>query len=148
MTWAQAITLAIAVLGAVLGIINTWAKISERRVRLRVRPMSTVGGPPGAGFSIEVTNLSAFALTISEVGFLKGRATSSSPARMLIAYPLILDGGQWPRKLEPRDQVSLYLDPQHIPHGSIGKAYAKTLCGELAVGDSPALKQLRQGGTE
>lgn len=146
MTWAQAITLAIAVLGAVLGIINTWVALARHRIRLRVRPMWTIGGPPGAGFSIEVTNLSAFALTISEVGFVHGRAISKSPARTLIARRVLLDGGPWPRRLDSREQVSVYFDPNDVRGiDGLGKAYAKTLCGEISVGESGALKQLRQG---
>jgi hypothetical protein len=143
MTWIQAITLAIAMLGAVLGIINTFIAVNNRRVRLRVRPMYTVGAPAGAGFGIEVVNLSSFPVTISDVGLLYGRAWSALPARMVIADPILFDGGGWPRRLEPRSEVSVYFDPRSIPARRFGKAYAKTSCGEIATGDSPALKQLR-----
>lgn len=144
MTVVQGVTLAIAMLGAALGIINTWIAVSNRRVRLKVRPMWTVGAGPNAGFSIEVTNLSTFPLTITEVGFLYGRGKSLAPARMVITQPMVVDGKGWPRRLEAREEVSVYFDLGSIPTGEpFRRAYTKTACGEVATGDSPALKQLR-----
>ncbi len=50
---------------------NTWQAMSKRRVRLRVRPAHAISAPAGEWmFSIEVVNLSNFALTISEAGFM------------------------------------------------------------------------------
>lgn len=40
----QAITLAIAVLGAVLGVINTWLGLDKSRVKLRVAPAHVSSG--------------------------------------------------------------------------------------------------------
>ncbi|WP_126173457.1 hypothetical protein [Altericroceibacterium xinjiangense] len=142
MTWPAAITLCIALLGAVLGIINTWNSVSQRRVKLRVSPAWAVG-PFGGAFGIEVTNLSAFALTISEVGFLHNRPVSSTPARIVVSDPVVTDGKPYPRRLEPREQVTVYFDPRTIPPGKrLWRAYAKTACGELKHGGSPALDQL------
>ncbi|MBW8851343.1 MAG: hypothetical protein JF600_11225 [Xanthomonadales bacterium] len=67
----QAITLAVAAVGAVLGIINTWHTIDKNQVKLKVVPKHAI--PYGAmdhrlRMCIEVTNLSSFPITIEEVG--------------------------------------------------------------------------------
>jgi len=75
-TTFQAVTLAIAVLGAILGIINTWHNLDKRRVKLKVTPAHAIpvgGMDPRLQFCIEITNLSEFPLTISDAGvFFKG----------------------------------------------------------------------------
>lgn len=95
MTTLENITLAIAVLGAVLGLMNTWYALDRTRVKLRVRPKHAfpVGAAdPRLTFCIEVTNLSAFAVTIEETGvFYKG-----TESRGAYAYPVLIDGGTWP----------------------------------------------------
>ena len=71
MTLTQAVTLAIALLGAVLGVINTWHALDKNRVKLKVVPKiaMTLGRSGSAvGFCIEITNLSAFAVTVDEAG--------------------------------------------------------------------------------
>ncbi len=91
-TLIQAITLAIAVLGAVLGLVNTWQGLDKSRVKLLVRPKHAI--PLGAAnssltFCIEVVNVSAFALTINEIGVLY-RGTKSRGA---ITRPIFVDEG-------------------------------------------------------
>ena len=116
MTLASAVTFAIAVLGAVLGVINTWNTISNRRVKLRVRPLWATT-TTGVFVGIEVTNLSTFPVTVSDVGMLGRRPWSKSPERLVIAAPELLDGKGWPRKLHPREQVTAYLKPTDLPRG-------------------------------
>ncbi len=70
-TIIQGITLSIAVLGAVLGIINTWHSLDRSRVKLKVLPAHAIpvgGVDPRLTFCIEVTNMSAFAVTAHDVG--------------------------------------------------------------------------------
>lgn len=142
MTLASAVTLAIAVLGAVLGVVNTWNTINNQRVRLRVRPLWAIT-PMGRLIGIEVTNLSTFPVTVSDVGMLYRRPRSKAPERAALTAPEFSDGGGWPRKLNPREQVTAYLQPMHLPCGKhLWGAYARTICGEIAHGRSPALKQL------
>lgn len=142
MTWSSAVTLAIAVLGAVLGVINTWNTLSNRRVRLRVRPLWSITAT-GRFVAIEVTNLSAFPVTVSDVGMLYRRPWSKAPERMTITAPKFSDDGGWPRKLNSREQVTAYFHPTHLPRGRrLWGVYARTICGEIAHGRSPALKQL------
>jgi hypothetical protein len=81
MNWSttEAITLSIAVIGAVLGIVNTVFSLWQKRVRLRVRVMMAFdpedrdlgenGLPKKQSVAIEVTNLSEFPVTIQSTGF-------------------------------------------------------------------------------
>lgn len=95
------VTLGIALVGAVLGILNTWRNLDRDRPKLRVRPFHVipVGGygemHSDINFGIEVVNLSSFPLTVSEVGFRHKGLTSRSAA----IQPLTLDGKPMPRRL-------------------------------------------------
>lgn len=137
----QTVTFAVAVLGAVLGVINTWHNLDKSRVKLRVRPAHAI--PVGAAdqrieLSIEISNLSAFAVSVSEAGVLY----SGTRNRGAIINPLFANGGGWPRRLEPRSSITVY---SHLPpaHGrGIKCAYARTECGVIKTGTSPALKQM------
>lgn len=144
-TIVQAITLSIAVVGAVLGIINTWHSLDVSRVKLKVRPAHAI--PVGAvipalTFCIEVTNLSTFAVTVCDVGvFYHGTDRRGS-----FVNPFLLDGGKWPRRLEPRSSVTVYGErPESLPNQRIKCAYARTQCGVTETGTSPALKQIARG---
>lgn len=140
--WKEYITLGAALLGAVLGIMNTWNAMSARRVRLRVRPAHALTDTGQWMFSIEVLNMSNFPLTIREVGFTLKRSSSTKGKRAAVMRPILIDGKPWPRRLEARESVSVLCE---IPDPSqpIDKAYAHTACGEVKYGDSPALRQLR-----
>lgn len=145
MTIFSAITFAIAVLGAILGLINTWHAIDKTRVKLRVTPKHAIpvgGMDEKLTFCIEVVNLSSFAVTIDDVGvFLKG-----TKDRIVYTSPLTFDGGSWPRRLESRSSVTVYGERpkskgQHRPKC----AYARTSCGETHMGTSAAFKQIAAG---
>lgn len=147
MTVVQAITLAIAVLGAVLGLVNTWQALDKSRVKLRVRPKHAIpvgAADPRLTFCIEVTNLSAFALTIEETGvFYRG-----TEKRGAYTQPVLIDGKEWPRRLEPRSSVTVYGQPPFSSGGHpLRCAYATTECGVTRTGTSPAFKQLAARGT-
>jgi hypothetical protein len=141
-TAMQAVTLAIAVLGAVLGVINTWIGLDKSRVKLRVAPAHGIpvgDADPRLKFCITVTNLSAFAVTVDEAGVLYSGTTD----RGSLIQPVLADAGTWPRRLEPRSSVTLYA---HRPISSNGHrikaAYARTACGVTKKGSSPALRQI------
>jgi hypothetical protein len=154
------IAAACGLLGAVLGIINTCYLVSRNRLRLRVRPMfmAMSGGqgtaivrhegipfPPGTGscLSIEVLNLSSFPVTVCEVG-LQGATVKTE---RMIVFPGSTLGDQLPKRLEPRvsmlvigpAETSLCANASRL--GRSVKAYAKTSCGCIVRGTSPALKQ-------
>ena len=144
-TLLNGITLSIAVVGAVLGIMNTWRNFDRDRVKLQVIPKQAI--PVGTivhqpvQLCIDVTNFSTFPLTITEVGVLYyGTST-----RGAVVNPIIIDGGTFPRKLEPRTSFSAYLAPEALTSAnghSVKCAYAQTDCGVMIKGNSPALKQL------
>lgn len=144
-------TIGCAVLGAVLGVINTLTGLNQRRVKLRVTPKLTVRNERGA-FShrtellpngapaVEVINLSAFPVTIAEAGFkLKGEKNS----RVIPQPPFVFDNKPWPRRLESRESVTVYFSGNHMFPKNLGMAYATTDCEETREGDSPALAKFR-----
>lgn len=145
MTYTEAITLSVAVLGAALGVINTWQSLSQNRLRLRVTPKHALpfgNTPEHINFCIEVINRSYFPVTITEVGVLYSGTTN----RGAYISPIIPDGRPWPRRLEPRESVTVYgQKPDKLDGHSIRCAYAQTDCGERITGNSAALKQISRG---
>lgn len=140
------VTISIAAVGAVLGIINTVHSLDQRRVKLRVTPKSAhfvYGGELGEEMvCIEVINLSAFPVSVQEIGFTISGDVSKGK-RAVITAPITMDRQPFPRRLESRQAVSGYFDLKSMPK-NIGKAYVRTDCDEIAYGVSPALKNLRQ----
>lgn len=140
---------ACAALGAVLGVINTVAGLSQRRVRLRVIPKLAIRSETGV-FShtteqdlgtpaIEVINLSAFPVTIAQAGFnLKG-----DKGRLIPVPPFIFDNRPWPRRLESRESVTVYFPTGRSFPRNLNVAFATTDCQQTRYGDSPALKAFR-----
>lgn len=148
------------VLGAVLGVMNTWNQMSKNRVRLRVVPKlawfldssnvltthlsstetdSPLRSRPPDRLGIEVVNLSAFAVTVSDVGFGRLRAT-----RAIALLPELSTGKSWPVRLESRDSFTAYFRAdQSLPEPVLKHpvAYAETDCGAVTYGKSPALRQ-------
>lgn len=145
MTVVEAITFAIALVGAVLGVINTWRALDASRVKLKVVPGHAIpvgGFDPSVNFYIAVTNLSTFPVTIREVGIVY----RGSDKRGVFVNPILADGGPWPRRLEPRSSISVYGQrPDIMPGHPIRCAYAETDCGVRKCGNSPALKQIAAG---
>jgi hypothetical protein len=137
------LTISAAAVGAVLGIMNTWNAINQKRLKLKICPCHTIAVPHGTqGFSIEVLNISSFPVTIIEVGLTNKSNDARKGDRYPILHPIIIDNKPWPRRLEPRETVSLHSETPN--HKNIGIAYARTACGEYRYGDSPALKQIRK----
>jgi hypothetical protein len=137
------LTLSLALLGAVLGVLNTWKAYDKDRPKLRVIPQNAVpvgGADPCLTFCIEVINLSGFALTVRDVG-VSYRGTKT---RLALIQPVLRDGGPWPRRLEPRAAVTVYFDRESLDARThdIRCAYAMTECGLIFEGSSPAMRQL------
>jgi len=169
MTTIQTVTLVTAIVGAVcgvcgaiLGVINTWTQLSRNRVRLKVVPKRgyMIGGNTvmtGVNadelsqqyseqnvpslWCIEVINLSAFAVTISSVGFGKAKGT---PLRCFIFEPATMSGKKWPTRLEPREgETFLGKVGQPLQADLMKKpvAYAETDCGVFCYGTSPIFQK-------
>ena len=140
-------TTALAMLGAVLGVINTWHSLDQTRVKLRVVPKRVIHGgalPWTVTCCIEVTNMGAVAVTVDQVGLFYWWSSK----RGVIGQPIIPDGGAWPRRLEPRSSVSLYFDAAETHKGPrVRCAFASTQCGHVATGTSPALRQIAREPT-
>ena len=173
MTTLETVTLVAAitgtacgVLGAVLGIINTWAQLTRNKVRIRVVPKialmmnangfvitgdrhtdmmeKLIGAGKPIRLCVEVVNLSSFPITVHDVGF-----GSGSGWRHSLIHPEISPVGKsFPARLEPRESITAYggigdlsLDPRIVKEA---KAYAITDCGTVACGSSPIFRDLVQ----
>lgn len=158
------ITAVAAVVGMVLGIYNFFHSRSADKVRLQVIPKSSayrgndhtgqeyylhnrdhydINHPtaPPETLSIEIINMSRFAVTVDEVGL----TPSWSRKRMTLVVPIIKDEKPWPRKLEPRESVMVQFDATVLLEleniGSVRRAYATTKCGTACYGSSGALRE-------
>jgi len=139
----QLFTFALAVLGSVLGVINTWVNLDKNRVKIKVVPQRAIpvgGADPKIKFCIDITNLSSFPISISDAGvFYHGTKN-----RGATVSPIFSDGeGRWPKRLQPRESLTVYSQlPNAEPGKKIRCAYAKTQCGIITEGNSGALKQI------
>ncbi len=145
MSIAGSITLAIAVLGAALGILNTWQSYDRDRIKLRVVPKIAFGVGPMMDSRnwpcIEIINRSSFPVSISQVGFLLKQANK----RLISLEPTLSDRGQLPKRLESRSSISVYFDPSFAKEPNfkaVTCAFAETQCGTVVKGSSPALRSL------
>lgn len=138
-----------AVLGGVLGTFNFLHGFWERRVRLSVVPKLTVVQGNGYfsssrdvisnGFStIEIRNLSKFAVTIDEAGF---TLSGTRHRCILIPDPLNL----LPKRLEPRTSIDVRATKSNGFPANAKCAYATTQCGHTAYGVSKVFKAIRKG---
>lgn len=92
-TLLQVFTIVIATVGAVLDVVNTWASMDKSRIKIRFRRAHAIsydGAPEHIGMSITVTNLNAFAITITEIGVLYRNAAN----RGAIVRPILGDNGE------------------------------------------------------
>jgi hypothetical protein len=106
MSVLQHATFSLGALGSVLGVVNTWVNLDRGRMKLKIVPSQVVpvgNIDPRIGFAIQITNLSNFPVSVSEAGVLD----RGSQNRGSIFNPLIADGGDWPRRLEPRSSVTV-----------------------------------------
>lgn len=142
----QAVTLAIAVLGAVLGFINTWMKMSENRIKASVRGRMII--PVGDGvvgverLCIEVVNLGPVPFTVNMVGA-KIRTTAKNKF-IAIKNPMATGpAAKLPRRLEQREAVAAFANPGALTAErlqNIRYFCARTDCGVTIKGSVKALR--------
>lgn len=161
-TTLQVAGFGLACVGAVLGVINTWHLLDRRRVVLHVRPkkswkitnqMELSGDRPSDlqveleakdtpwRWAIEVTNRSAFPLSIAEVGF--GRP-SNKLGTCPIVSPEVSPGHEHPVRLEPRQSATFYARYREQPDASFYHfkcVYVRTDCGVTKYGSSQILRE-------
>lgn len=141
------LTLAIALLGAVLGVVNTWNSLRSSRVLIRVTPKWVVASD-WTGLSIDVVNLSNFPVTITEVGFTIGRSFDRLPRRVQIPPGAVMRGPALPLLLRPHEALDVMFSCDWVGSLEIHRAYALTASGVIARGNSGALRQFRARGTK
>lgn len=137
----DAATLAIALLGAVLGVISTWRNWIQDRVRLLVRPSYGLDVMGGHNICIDVVNMSSFPVTVTRIGF----TLLGSDRRMQIPRPMFTGGETLPVSLEARTSCTVLVPLAAFEKGEIAvidKAYVSTACGIRVQGDSRTLRQL------
>lgn len=133
-TWITYLTISLAGIGAILGIINTAYLLFKDRVRIRlsVRNAFFVNVSPHQDgqtvFALEVTNLGFLPVTISQAGF-------ELPDGSNNVIPLLghntPTGVQLPHRLEPRTSLSIYAsipETDAIKEHGCKKAFVKTDC--------------------
>ncbi|WP_250865595.1 hypothetical protein [Caballeronia sp. INSB1] len=151
------LTAGTALTGAVLGVFNLWRQLSTERIKIRVSPslvierspngvlssitvaVDPVNPPQSVSLSIEVLNLSAFPVTIDEVGM-----TTAGEGRVSFFGAVTKEHTTLPIRVESRDSVTLYT--KSYTTTEFAKAlhvFAETACGTRAFGESPAMKSLR-----
>lgn len=120
---------------------NWWRAEDRERLRLKVKVSGYVTSHRESGACIEVVNLSAFPVTISQVGF-----DLAGGSDILVLMPTTAFGGQLtPHRLEPRAVMSAHFiagAEKHPDFARVTRAFARTACGHTARGTSPYLKSL------
>lgn len=89
------VTLAIASVGAVLGIMNTWRSFDRDRIRLKVLPHWAIPSAVNPRFCIKVVNLSYIPVTVTFVYF-KMRTENRN-----YVFPPSPPGETLPARMEP-----------------------------------------------
>lgn len=152
-----------ALVGMLFGFYNFYNERKNQKVNLRVIPkiarsitqsitsgkkyiMTTATEFPVndeiGQIAIEIINRSPFPVTADSVGFqFKG-----SKDKLIIPEPVIGDQKDWPRKLEPRESVTVYGNFEdlfnHHDAKNIKNAFVATACGETIKGTSKTLKKI------
>ena len=149
----EALVAALALVGAVLGVLNGWGRLRDRGVRLRVTTthlfrLEEEWQPPRVHgvavqrlrVGVEVVNLSSFPVTISSAGIMyKGLALDA-------AYPdLDMLAQRGPQRIGSRESITLYFPPDVTSEHDLTKAkrlYAKTACGAVRYDSAKEARQL------
>ncbi|GJM27026.1 MAG: hypothetical protein DHS20C16_34410 [Phycisphaerae bacterium] len=124
--------------------------MSQDRVRLKITPKNAKPNKVGClhewTVSVDVINLSAFPVTIEEVGF------ELETKEHMIQQPMeSLNRGLLPIRLDSREALMIlypakFLDDPRF--AEVRTAYARCQCGTTRHGSSKALKQLVENARE
>lgn len=126
------VTLVIAVLGAVLGVLNTYMQWRVQRARVRVRALLARINGESLRLSLEITNLSAFPVTLTSVRLVRGRGEP-----LFCFHPEFLGGHRLPIRLEARTSITAFLPAgaeQHEAFAGVRNIQVETQCGCVAEG--------------
>jgi len=166
-TTKDVVTIVIAAVGAVLGIVNTVFALWHKRTRLRVRVVITLdtaeerdedAGGSGQSMGVEVTNLSEFPITVQSVGFVLlpwplrvlrhvaglNRLPMLRHGYLLIKHPRVagraVQEESLPVRVDPRESVVALANPGVHLKPDFAKAkrvFALTACGVTRTGPFP-----------
>lgn len=167
----EGVTLGVALLGAVLGVINTCWAIWRDRVRLKVVPLwirpagtdnrgntyrvnsqyqGSLEANPDGQFAIRVINRGLFEVTIESVGLTRSGWIERHWRRSKLARKALLGDGDgivvFPKRLAPRESIVVVCSyfGAELDHALAGteRVYASTSCGVDAFGGSRLLRAL------
>jgi hypothetical protein len=133
----EAVTLGIALVGAILGILNTWRTFFHDRTRLNVTDVAVDGQ-----CALDVVNGSKFSVAITEIGLVLGH---SDRRRRLDEHEYRTEvGDSLPISIEPRNRLRVFLTrpPLFDPEcASTTVVYAITADGRRFSGRGDALRE-------
>lgn len=135
----ESITLALAVLGAVLGCLNTWQAFTRDRVRLSISIRQVELMPAGVPtLCITVQNRGMQPVTITAIGMTTGKLDGQ------IVHPFA-GNERLPHRLESRTALLWTADPaatEVAVRRKFTKVYANTACGERVTGGRRFMRSL------
>lgn len=129
----QAVTLAIAVLGAVLGVLNAWRNWVHDRLRVRVDVSTAMGIGGTPAIRINIRNLSRFDVTITHIGL----HCIGRKRHMQLWQPMFARGEALPVRLESRASSTVVQALAAMPEEdwlTIECVYVTTACGNEVTG--------------
>jgi hypothetical protein len=128
-------------ISAIVSVFNLGNTLGRQSVKLSVTPTIGQSYPQGEHcICVEVVNLSAFPVKITDIGF--NRRDGKRHSYALFGRQLF-DGQRLPVRLESRDSVTAYFAAVEIHPLMATSAFAMTACGVTQKGDSAGWKDLR-----
>ncbi len=134
----QLVSFGLALLGSILGLIQTVLQFTKTRVRMRVRCYPLAELKPGNVIKeyacVEVANLSAFPITIKSISFEHRMKQSGC---MSVLGGACLDGKRLPLRVDPRDAIQVCydnIDGIVCTIKQCSRVIVKTACGATRFG--------------
>ena len=144
---------AVGLLGAVLGILNTYRNLKRDQVRLKISLAEFESSPTllindGTVIVIEVLNLSEFPVTVKDIGL--GTKNGERVPRQALWQGPLQDQGVFlpPYRLEPRSSIIIEFNSLDEDWREVTHAFARTRCGTTATGKGQYLRSLKRRAQE
>jgi hypothetical protein len=134
------ITLGIALLGATLGVLNTWHSFYRDRLRVTVSPRKAFSKGREPRICFEIINRGYLPVTISGIGL---RLRKPRHREFFAFIAKTIDGETLPQRLEPRTSITLFMSvgADHDPLiREATDAFVTTACGQTFRGNSQTLR--------
>ena len=133
------VTLAIALIGAALGIFNTVRSVFRDKPRLRVCAKRFVTSNGDDGLCVEVVNCGAISVSVIQVGL----DVSKPRGHIFLFDPLPIGVQNFPHLLQPGTKMDVYLGGRAQQHPSLRQAtrpFARTATGGTFRGGRRAVR--------